>query len=309
MVVQQPATTRRVVKLTLRVLVQETLRYLSTVCGLEATSVCEPTLRNLRLKFLSLTSSRAMDDPLPANVYLSADETVARAILGQVLSQKIGENEVSTCQQVIGEALDIILESCLEPLARHSLHLGLCQSRASQEQQAPADSLIAAHSCLACPIDTTAGKALVLFAPIQSVVGPDQWKVAKPAVLVVDDSTIGRKIIRKLLEDVGCEVVGEATNGIEAIQVYRACRPELVTMDITMPKMDGLRAARQILTNWPDANIVMLTSMHSDTAVATAYDHGVRHYILKPFSPDTILRKITEILGPPAGCLGACPKA
>lgn len=302
----------------LPILVRQALSYLNTTIGLEARTVCEPTQRQARLRVLGLTASLPIEDPFSTTVHLSADKTVARAIFERLFSQEIDEDEESNCHETLNETLNIIVGNCMEAFSKLGIRVTVCPPFAQQEDPLQAESLFAANSAFACPIDTNAGRALLLFT--SSRMGAADVRVSpsgaatepveenSSSVLIVDDSAISRRIIRKMLTDIGCTVVAEAADGFDAIQAYRRWHPDLVTMDLTMPKMDGLHAVRQILAQWPDANIIIITSNNQEAAVAAARTEGARYYIVKPFCQETLRRKVAEAVGACSECLcvGAC---
>ena len=116
-------------------------------------------------------------------------------------------------------------------------------------------------------------------------------------VLVVDDSMIIRRNIRKIFEEVGHNIVAEGKNGIEACSQYKSYIPDLVTMDITMPDMDGITAVKKIVEDYPNAKIVMITSHGQENMVIDAVKAGAKGYILKPLSKDKILESVEAIFG------------
>ncbi len=113
-------------------------------------------------------------------------------------------------------------------------------------------------------------------------------------VLVVDDSSIMRKMIKKTLQADGHDVLGEAKSGLEAVEMYTALSPDLVTMDITMRGMDGLEAARRILTTDASARIVFLSNLEKDRYSEDAIRIGAKGYLSK-HDPEKILNLIREI--------------
>ncbi len=118
-------------------------------------------------------------------------------------------------------------------------------------------------------------------------------------ILLVDDTTFMRRMLRDILIHGGCEVAGEAHNGIEAIEQYRRTRPDLVVMDITMPEMDGIAAAREILRLDADARIIMCSALGQDEPIVEALEAGASDFVLKPFLPEKVLeavRKVREML-------------
>ncbi|MFA9373227.1 MAG: response regulator [Poseidonibacter sp.] len=114
-------------------------------------------------------------------------------------------------------------------------------------------------------------------------------------VLIVDDSLIIRKKITKIIENLGHEVVYAAKNGVEAIESYNIKKPDLVTMDITMPDMDGITAVKKIIENDKDAKIIMVTSHGQEDMVIKSIQSGAMGYILKPISDDKLAQSIGEV--------------
>lgn len=113
-------------------------------------------------------------------------------------------------------------------------------------------------------------------------------------IMIVDDSSIMRKMVRKTLESGGHTIVGEAKDGKEAINLYSLCSPDLVTMDITMREMDGFAAAKEILTHDKNARIIFLSNLNEDTYSQEAKELGGIGYVNKHSSKD-ILTIIADI--------------
>ncbi|MFT5875475.1 MAG: two-component system chemotaxis response regulator CheY, partial [Clostridium sp.] len=108
-------------------------------------------------------------------------------------------------------------------------------------------------------------------------------------VLIVDDAAFMRMMIKDILEKNGFEVVGEANNGIKAVELYKAEKPDVVTMDITMPDMDGIEAVKEIKAFDPAAKIIMCSAMGQQSMVMDAIRAGARDFIVKPFQADRVL--------------------
>ncbi len=115
------------------------------------------------------------------------------------------------------------------------------------------------------------------------------------SVLIVDDAAFMRLAIRKMLEKNGIEVVGEAENGKQAIEVYNELKPDLVTMDITMPEVSGLDALKAIMKLDPKAKIIMITAMGQEAMVKEAVMNGAKGFIVKPFNEEHILQTIRQL--------------
>lgn len=100
-------------------------------------------------------------------------------------------------------------------------------------------------------------------------------------ILIVDDSSMMRKMIKEVLAAEGHEVVGEAKNGLEAVALYRSVAPDLVTMDITMREMDGFAAAREIMVEDPSATIIFLSNLDKEQYGQDAVSIGAKGFIRK----------------------------
>ena len=114
-------------------------------------------------------------------------------------------------------------------------------------------------------------------------------------ILVVDDSLIIRKNIRKMVEELGHNVMAEAKNGVEAVAMYKKATPDLVTMDITMPEMDGIEVVKQIKAEDPNAKIIMVTSHGQEEKVIESVRAGASGYLLKPITIDRIALAIGKV--------------
>jgi len=115
-------------------------------------------------------------------------------------------------------------------------------------------------------------------------------------ILIVDDAAFMRLTIRKMLEKNGIEVVGEAENGIEAISEYNKLKPDLVTMDITMPEMTGIDALKEIMKQDSKARIIMITAMGQEALVKEAVMNGAKGFVVKPFNEEHILQTIRQLI-------------
>ena len=115
-------------------------------------------------------------------------------------------------------------------------------------------------------------------------------------ILLVDDAAFMRMRCSKLLKENGHDVV-EAENGLAALERYKAEKPDLVFMDITMPEMDGITAVSEIRKIDPDARIAMLSAMGQQSMVMDAIKAGARDFVVKPFQPEKIIATIKKLLG------------
>lgn len=115
-------------------------------------------------------------------------------------------------------------------------------------------------------------------------------------ILITDDALFMRVTLKNILTQNGYEVCGEAQNGVEAVRLYQELKPDLVTMDITMPEMDGLQALKQIRSIDPNASVVMCTAMGQKNMVVEAIQSGAKDFIVKPFQPDRVLEAVGKLL-------------
>ena len=115
-------------------------------------------------------------------------------------------------------------------------------------------------------------------------------------VLVVDDAAFMRKMLGDVLAKAGHEVVGEGANGNEAVERFQSLKPDIMTLDITMPEKDGLVALREILALDATARIVMCSALGQETKVLEAIKAGAKDFVVKPFQPDRVLDAIGKAL-------------
>lgn len=114
------------------------------------------------------------------------------------------------------------------------------------------------------------------------------------SLLIVDDAAFMRLNLKNILKD-KYEIVGEAENGIEAVEMYQELNPDYVTMDITMPEMDGLEAIKAIMDIDPDAQIVVCSAMGQQKMVIQAIDAGAKDFVVKPFKDERVINALENI--------------
>lgn len=115
-------------------------------------------------------------------------------------------------------------------------------------------------------------------------------------VMVVDDTIFMRTMIKDIILGMGHEIAGEASNGHEAVRLYALVRPDLVTMDITMPEMDGVTAVSEIRKIHPQAKIIMCSAMGQQAMVLDAITAGAKDFIVKPFHSERVIEAINKAL-------------
>ncbi|MFC5702123.1 response regulator [Cohnella faecalis] len=116
-------------------------------------------------------------------------------------------------------------------------------------------------------------------------------------ILIVDDAAFMRMMIRDILTKNGYEVVGEAQDGAQAIEKYKELHPDLITMDITMPEMDGITALKEIRKMDTNAKVIMCSAMGQQAMVIDAIQAGAKDFIVKPFQADRVIEAIKKTLG------------
>lgn len=115
-------------------------------------------------------------------------------------------------------------------------------------------------------------------------------------VLIVDDAAFMRMMIKDILTKNGYEIAGEAENGQIAVEKYKDVKPDLVTMDITMPEMDGIAAVKEIVSFDSTARVIMCSAMGQQAMVIDAIQAGAKDFIVKPFQPERVLEAVSKAL-------------
>lgn len=116
-------------------------------------------------------------------------------------------------------------------------------------------------------------------------------------VLIVDDAMFMRTMIKDMVLKMGYEVVGEAQNGIEAVSKYKELKPDVVTLDITMPEMDGVAALKEIRAFDGNAKVIMCSAMGQQAMVVDAIQNGAKDFIVKPFQADRVKEALHKVVG------------
>ena len=116
-------------------------------------------------------------------------------------------------------------------------------------------------------------------------------------VLVVDDAIFMRNKIKSILEDAGYEIIGEASNGREAVERFQVLKPDLTTMDVVMPFKTGIEATKEILKIDGRAIVIMCSALGQESLVLQAIEAGAVDYLIKPFRPEDVLEVVGKALG------------
>ncbi len=115
-------------------------------------------------------------------------------------------------------------------------------------------------------------------------------------ILIVDDAAFMRMMLKNILGKGGHEIVGEGQDGSEAVQKYMELKPDVVTMDIVMPRVNGIEAVREIMKKDPNAKIVMISALGQEAMVKEALELGAKDFIVKPFNKDKVLEVINKVV-------------
>jgi two-component system chemotaxis response regulator CheY len=115
-------------------------------------------------------------------------------------------------------------------------------------------------------------------------------------IMIVDDAAFMRMMLRTILEEAGHQVLVEAADGQEAVGRYLAYRPDMVTMDITMPVMEGIESLQEILKADPSAKVVMCSAMGQKQQIIKAIQMGAKDFIVKPFQKERVLEAVDRVL-------------
>ena len=116
-------------------------------------------------------------------------------------------------------------------------------------------------------------------------------------ILICDDAAFMRMMIKDILTKNGYNVVGEAENGLKAVEKYNEVKPDLVLMDITMPEMDGIQALKKIKAGDPGAVVIMCSAMGQQAMVIESIQAGAKDFIVKPFQADRVLEAVKKVVG------------
>ena len=117
-----------------------------------------------------------------------------------------------------------------------------------------------------------------------------------PTVLIVDDALFMRVAIGNMFKEWGFDIAGEASNGKEAIELFEQLKPDLVTMDVTMPVMMGIEAVQHIMSIDPNAKIIMITALGQQKKINAAIESGAKDFITKPFNPEQLKEVAMNVL-------------
>lgn len=148
---------------------------------------------------------------------------------------------------------------------------------------------------IAVNAEVTMGKTPFTYATKENIVY-DVNPNAKGTVLLVDDSRMSRKMLKALLEEEGYSVIAEAGDGLEAIEAYKTHKPDLVTLDITMPNMDGIEALKELIAIDPNVKAIMITAAGQQNKLIQALKYGAKKFITKPFEKEEVINNVNEVM-------------
>jgi two-component system chemotaxis response regulator CheY len=116
-------------------------------------------------------------------------------------------------------------------------------------------------------------------------------------ILIVDDAIFMRNMLRNIFIESGFEIIGEASNGHEAVEQYKALSPDLTTMDIVMPGKNGIEALKDIMRADPKARVIICSALGQESLIIEAIEAGARDFIIKPFKPARVIEVAQRVLG------------
>lgn len=116
-------------------------------------------------------------------------------------------------------------------------------------------------------------------------------------ILIVDDSSFMREMLGDIFTGAGYEIAGEAADGKETLDRYRAVKPDLVTMDIVMPEINGIEAVKQLIQEDPKAKVLMVSAMGQQALIKEALQAGAKGFVVKPFNPEKVIEEVRRVLG------------
>jgi len=115
-------------------------------------------------------------------------------------------------------------------------------------------------------------------------------------LLIVDDSEIIRMAIEKYLKDAGVEIVGQAEDGVEALEIFKEKKPDIVTMDITMPEMDGLTCMQEMLKINSNVKVIVISALVAKAVAIEAMKKGAKRFLAKPFKEKNLVENIKKLM-------------
>jgi two-component system, chemotaxis family, chemotaxis protein CheY len=115
-------------------------------------------------------------------------------------------------------------------------------------------------------------------------------------IAIVDDAKFMRLVLRRILTQAGHEIVAEGQTGVDAVEIWARDKPECMTLDIVMPKQNGIEAVKQIMTFDPSARIIMVTALGQEAFVLEAIKAGAREFIIKPFRNEEIVKAVAKTI-------------
>ncbi len=233
-------------------------------------------------------------------------------IRSQFLQTNIGEvlGKDAKDEEIFPEIANIIVGHIAGLLAEHGSTIEIMDPGTPVGNWPVGISQIAAASDgdmgqLYCAMRFAAPEPGTVPLPKHAIASNDENALEEPAgeeemktrVLIVDDSSVMRAFLKQIFTEAGYEVAGVATDGVEAIEMFESTQPDLMTLDIIMPKMKGTEVLEKILAKYPDASIVMASSVNDARTVMKCLRIGAKRYIIKPYDRDAVIAAAQKALG------------
>ena len=254
------------------------------------------------------------------NIRFGKMETVADLPYENILSQKIGGPFGNVAFGLCGSAPDLVeFARLFSPIAslelddmakdaigeflniQNGLYLSQLSEKGLELQIAPPEyargGVLKGHVALRTPLSLPIGNydiAIAVSPCFEERACPSGRRKAR--IVVADDSAVSRCLLKNILTDAGYEIAGEAADGKTAIAQYLEHRPDLITMDLTMPRMDGIEAMKAIRRSDPDARVVIITALGQKSTMLESLRNGATDYIVKPIDARRFLNAISDIL-------------
>ena len=264
----------------------------------------EKAYRAKEYEYKHLSSQELSGD---ASIFVAVAEAQDDGAFLQVASGFSGQEMEAVSEDAydsVGEFINVSCGLFASEMSRKEMNVDMEPPLAFSEQKASGDFYIVPvvlgdkriELLIAVNSDFVAGESPIKTgSAVHSFVSSAEEDEGK-RILIVDDSRMSRQMLRNILEKAGFKIVAEADNGKTGVEVYKKCKPDVVTLDITMPEMVGIESLETILKDDPDANAVMITAAGQQDKLIQALRIGAKRFISKPFNEEEIIKNIHEVM-------------
>lgn len=227
-------------------------------------------------------------------VAMSLNEATALCLVSAMMDNKPVENLDDMAKSALCELANMTIGQALSGLAERS-SLFISSPSLVARSDFP-ESHENTGGCYLVSLETSEGIIEFTINLRENANTENSEKTSKKNILIVDDTQFMRHMLREIFEKNGYRVAGEAVNGKEAVEMFEELSPDLITMDISMPEMDGIEALKKIMAINPAAQVIMVSAMGYKDKILTAVKEGAKEFIVKPFDPDTVLQATKAVL-------------